>query len=389
MKILAVNSLTVTADAEGGAERSVQLTCEALRKRGVRAYIIGFYKERRVTIRCVNGVPVVRVPLVNIYWPFGSKQRGQLKRTIFNILDLCNPISIVFAALAIRRIKPDVIWTNMIKGWSPTVWLLALLMRVPVVATVREFGLIYTGSSVLSNPEAPKKQPFVWRFNRSMSGLPASAVAISDAMAEIYRSHGYFRRHISVVGNPVDGPFVGTAKSRKSVDVVHVGWLGRFSAEKGLQVFLSAVREAQTEKRLQFHVAGDGDDGLLSAVEEMSDSGELNYAGFVDSTEFLRRMDVLVVSSLWPEPFGRVVVEAFRCGCFVVSSDRGALPQINANPKCGMVYDGSVGGLTKSLEALLPWEPKDPQDFANQISAYIPDAIAAQYEAIFNEVLCR
>jgi glycosyltransferase involved in cell wall biosynthesis len=55
-----------------------------------------------------------------------------------------------------------------------------------------------------------------------------------------------------------------------------------------------------------------------------------------DVADLYRDIDVLVAPSVWPESYGLVVREAIKAGCWVVSSDRGALGQ-DIGPECGHV----------------------------------------------------
>jgi glycosyltransferase involved in cell wall biosynthesis len=44
--------------------------------------------------------------------------------------------------------------------------------------------------------------------------------------------------------------------------------------------------------------------------------------------EYYKSADVVVVPSLYPEGFSRVVIEAASCGCAVITSNRGSLPEL-------------------------------------------------------------
>ena len=44
--------------------------------------------------------------------------------------------------------------------------------------------------------------------------------------------------------------------------------------------------------------------------------------------DYMRAADIVVVPSVWKEQYGRVAPEAMACGCTVVVSDIGALPEL-------------------------------------------------------------
>lgn len=92
-----------------------------------------------------------------------------------------------------------------------------------------------------------------------------------------------------------------------------------------------------------------------------------------DKVTFLRRIDsmvevykliaessVVVVPSLWPEPLGRVAVEAQSLGVPVVASEIGGLPET--------IIDGETGYLAK---------PGSPEDLADKIES----ALAARFSS--------
>jgi len=115
---------------------------------------------------------------------------------------------------------------------------------------------------------------------------------------------------------------------------VTVGFVGRFVAEKGIDVLLDAVAQ---EPALSARLAGSG--ALLPHIESrirtegLGDRVEVVGPVAPDAMpEFYVSVDVVAIPSIatasWTEQFGRVAVEAMACGIPVVSSDAGALPEV-------------------------------------------------------------
>jgi glycosyltransferase involved in cell wall biosynthesis len=66
--------------------------------------------------------------------------------------------------------------------------------------------------------------------------------------------------------------------------------------------------------------------------------------------ELLKSYDILLVPSIWPEPFGRIVIEAMATGLTVLASSVGGIPEIIEDGKSGLLFC-----------------PEDPSSLANQI----------------------
>jgi glycosyltransferase involved in cell wall biosynthesis len=116
---------------------------------------------------------------------------------------------------------------------------------------------------------------------------------------------------------------------------VTVGFLGRLSRDKGLDV-LAAALEQVTEvagRPVRLVVAGDSrwvpTDQRRAVAEALGRLGErVRLLGHVPREEFFGQVDVAVFPSTWPEPFGLVVAEAMSASVPVVVSDAGALPEV-------------------------------------------------------------
>ena len=96
--------------------------------------------------------------------------------------------------------------------------------------------------------------------------------------------------------------------------------MGRVTEHKGVEVLLAAVDGGDKDLIL----AGEGEPGYLERLMAHA-SGNVQWRGWTDDQSFYDTVDVLVVPSVWLEPFGLIVVEAARAGVPVLIADRPGL----------------------------------------------------------------
>jgi glycosyltransferase involved in cell wall biosynthesis len=183
-----------------------------------------------------------------------------------------------------------------------------------------------------------------------------AVVAVSRAAAVPYAS---FRGHLHVIPNGVDLDVARAARAARrlrrehgiAADVVLAGAAGRLVAHKGLSVLASAARLTSGVRFVNLggnprHEAGDALATLRSAMPK----GTL-FLGWLAAPEpYLADLDLLIVPSLYPDPFPRTVIEAMALGVPVVASNIGGIPEA--------VRDGREGFLVP---------PGDPQALAARI----------------------
>jgi glycosyltransferase involved in cell wall biosynthesis len=130
---------------------------------------------------------------------------------------------------------------------------------------------------------------------------------------------------------------------------------GRVVRPKGVGVLLRAAAEVDGE----FVLCGDGRD--LAAMKELA--GRLGIAERVGFTGWLGSHDlaialgeasVVVMPSLWPEPFGLVGIEGFAAGRPAIASATGGIPDWLEDGVSGLaVPPGDVAALAAALRSLL------------------------------------
>jgi glycosyltransferase involved in cell wall biosynthesis len=89
----------------------------------------------------------------------------------------------------------------------------------------------------------------------------------------------------------------------------------------------------------------EGRDYWAREIEPHIDGSQITYVGAVDDAQkkaLLANAAAMVVPIEWDEPFGIVFAEALACGAPVISSPRGALPEI--------VREGVTGFLVRSVD---------------------------------------
>ncbi|HVT11255.1 MAG TPA: glycosyltransferase family 4 protein [Fimbriimonadaceae bacterium] len=133
---------------------------------------------------------------------------------------------------------------------------------------------------------------------------------------------------------------------------VAVGVLGRISPFKGqaflCKALLPVLREASP---IRLFVAGAKDHETQG--EDLPKSPFIREMGKVPApARFLDAMDILVVPSLWEEPFGLVAIEGMARGLPVVATRSGCLPEIVEDGTTGLVVPKTEEGLRGAIESL-------------------------------------
>jgi glycosyltransferase involved in cell wall biosynthesis len=166
-------------------------------------------------------------------------------------------------------------------------------------------------------------------------------------------------------------PFVGAeffetplAPHRDDGDL-RVLMLGRMAHWKGQLLGLRALAACRTDRPLRVTVAGGawfGEVGQLEKVRRFAaEHPELHVdvPGHVDEVVgLIDRHDVLLHTSLMPEPFGQVVVQGLARGRVVVAADRGGPAEVIESGRDGLLFRmGDQDDLARTLETVAAGGP--------------------------------
>lgn len=218
------------------------------------------------------------------------------------------------------------------------------------------------------------------RLVRWMIGGVARHIAISRAVRENLLEIGISDERISLIHDAVDLEEFAEPRDTKSVRqelgiptaAVTFGMLGRIVEWKGVKEFVSAaIRVLEGDPNAYALIVGDESDGAPSYFREVrrlakssSVRDRIVLTGYrEDIPAVMQTLDVVVHTSVAPEPFGLVVAEAMAAGKPVVAADRGGPRDIVLEGETGyLVNPRDTAALAETIESLL----RDP-DLAREL----------------------
>ncbi len=186
--------------------------------------------------------------------------------------------------------------------------------------------------------------------------LTRNMVAFLDEMRGVrtFVQGAYMRRNLLACGFAPDrlrcvAPFWTDAVSAARTDFMprnadgdrplRILFVGQLVAGKGVRVLLEAVARLSVPHSLT--VVGSGRDAtLLRRRARAVANGDIRFVGWqTNVTPFLADADVVVVPSLWNEPFCMAGVEAFAAGVPVIAFNRGGIGDWLRDGETGLFAD--------------------------------------------------
>jgi glycogen synthase len=183
------------------------------------------------------------------------------------------------------------------------------------------------------------------------------------------------------VGNPYDDVIFKDAPGLRTRELIFVG---RLVSDKGAGLLLEALELVKTKPHLT--IVGDGPEraALEKTAADLQLRSQVEFAGSKRDTqlaELLRQHRILVVPSLWQEPFGIVALEGIACGCVVIGSAGGGLAE--AIGPCGVTFpNGNAQALADAIARFLGdaiERDRLRENAPSHLARFAPRRVAARY----------
>lgn len=296
------------------------------------------------------------------------------------------PVAVIAAAKAVHQVTREAGLWNALRA-APGLWHLAWR----VAQKARAFELIYANSQkalVVSSLAAwMAKRPLVWnlhdvlttehfsRINIRLAVTLANrfvrlVIANSEASKEAFRRAGG-RVPVVVVHNGIDGQRFATADPaqiaalRREIGLRNgpvVGLFSRLAPWKGQHVLLEALATLPDVQAILVGEALFQDDQryaqqLHTRAAQPDLDGRVYFLGFRNDVPLLMQLvDVVVHTSIAPEPFGRVIVEGMLARRPVIATRGGGALEIVRDGETGLlVPPGDIQALAAAIRHLLSY----------------------------------
>jgi glycosyltransferase involved in cell wall biosynthesis len=358
MKPLFISSL-YHPNQVGGAEKVARIIAEGMLQQGHQPVVVTTQEGFGDRISHVNGVKVYYIGLKNLYWPYSGKKRSPIARAFWHGIDRYNPLMARAVARVLDAEKPEVVNTHRLTGFSSAVWSAVKSRRLPLIHTVHDYSLMCPRTSMFRDGRNCKGQCSVCALytsrSKRLSEKVDHVVGVSRFTLESHLGAGYFRhaRQARVIHNalPVGRPAPEPLPER-SGRPLQLGFVGQLTPTKGIGELVAQMGGWQSWQ-CELLVAGKGPAAYEGTLRDQAPKN-VRFLGFVDPDEVYRNIDLLVVPSLWEEPLGMTVLEAYMHGVPVIVSRRGGLPEVVEDGRTGLVYEPlDPGALRAAVDVFL------------------------------------
>jgi glycosyltransferase involved in cell wall biosynthesis len=263
----------------------------------------------------------------------------------------------------ITREQPDIVhFHNTFPNISPAAYWTAQRHKLPVVQTLHNYRMFCPAALLLRRGrvcELCLRLPLAWpgivyscyrdskpnsaalaamlfahRLARTFATKVDRYIALTSFSRQKFIEAGLAGRKVVVKPN-----FVFEAPKASQGKGAYALFVGRLSAEKGLDVLLDAWSGLM--ERVPLKIVGDGPlaEHVAKRAGRMANVQYLGRRPHAEAIDIMANAGMLIVPSVWFEGFPMTVVEAFSIGLPVVASRLGSLAEIVHHERTGILFN--------------------------------------------------
>jgi len=369
MRILNVSSL-YPPNVIGGAELGLQAIAEAMAEAGHDTHVVTLQppeRLQRAVAANASRVTVHSVPLANVYWPYepGAPTRRAAHKLLWHGIDTANAVMARRVEKIVRCVRPDVVLTHNLQGFSTAVMPAIKRAGVPLVHVPHDYALLCAQTALWRDGQGCGFQSerctgcrLLTAPRRTHLSSVDAVITVSRSLLDFHRLHGLFEdTPAAVIYNALQPAHRIQERIRERGDghVFTFGYMGRVERSKGIETLLDAAARLEAQGfRFKLLVAGRVEPGYLEVLRARWPLDNVDYVGFVNAAEFLGDIDTLVFPSEWLEALGNGVFEAFAQGVPVIGSAVGGIPESIDEGVTGFTYEsGNADELSRHMARLL------------------------------------
>lgn len=268
----------------------------------------------------------------------GDFKKDENERTVFTIIMLLRDYLLSFRnAIPIKKIIKrgtfDIIHTN--SGLT--------IDRAGILAG------IWTKKIIVCHL---RNTPGLSCFDKILSKHVHQFIAVSNVVRSLhYKNVGIPLNKIEVIYNSIDFN-EGIYKNKNNLNskqtkigktTFNVGIIGRIVHWKGHKDFLNSAKLLMLcDSSIRFKILGEGPlkQDMIAMVDKLKLDKYVTFRNYIkNKNDIYSDLDVVVVPSIRPDPFPRVVIEAMAFGIPVITTNIGGAIEIVENGKTGFLVE--------------------------------------------------
>ena len=363
MKIL-LFSFLFEPELGGGAAVVVNQLAGALVAHSYDVVVVTTWEGKKIKTEYLDGIKLIRIPAYNLYWVVEKDQQPTLKKILWQLFDVWNPLIYRVVRQILLDEAPDIVHSHKLRGLSPSIWSAAKAAGVKkIVHTCHDYELLSPEGLFMGwAGRLAERQHFLMRpyqiLRRYLSGMVDIVTAPSQFLLSYHERMRYFpnaEKKIIPNSHGFSLAYLVNQVPKKASKQFRLLYLGRLDKAKGVELLCEAFLR---------YVDEGGENGLLSIAgwgplkkslhEKYATQEKIHFLGAVSGGQksaLLRKNNFLVLPSVVKESFGLVLVEAFAHGTPVIASRIGAFPEVVVESKTGFwAQAGSIDSLKTAFE---------------------------------------
>ena len=360
----------------GGGEYSIKALAERLLALGHQVEVITAFDQTQTD--SVNGVTVHRVQHPNIYWSYRSSEKSNWQKLVWHVIEGYNPRVAKLVAPLLVNYQPDVLHVRNVEDFSPYVCQVAQQHNIPVVVTLNSYTWLCPKATMFKHQRNCVQQCWDCKLLTSpkkyLSRYVNAVVGVSQFMIDRHRHYGYFPEaqssaiYTSARSQPLPLP-------AKQNSYVTFGYIGRLHPTKGVDQVIQAFQKLSAPHQLL--IAGDGPEEYLRQCRlSAKNNKRIIFLGNYPAANFYRRVDCVIINSLWNEPFPRVLIEAYAFGRPVITSRTGGTPEMISEGRTGYTFDPQKPAqLIKQMQVLASMSSEQWSQLQSQVVDFLEQNI--------------
>ncbi|WP_456460272.1 glycosyltransferase [Reichenbachiella sp.] len=339
MKILIVANL-YEPYVIGGGEISTQILAEELANRQNEVTVLTSYTKTQNQF--INKVNVNRIKN-NVYWSFDKNKKNKALKFIWHLLSDNNFLIRNKLEHFLSVNSFDVLISSTLDGFSGIIWKEAQKKGIKTIHILRSYSLVCSTGSMFKKGINCISQCFECillnntkknHSNKYVNGV----VGISKYILNKHTDLGYFSNSKkNVIYNSIG---LKDKIETSSPGIIKFGFVGSLMKKKGIELLLDNFAALLPTMPCELHIYGAAiDTDYKNNLKAKYKSEKIFFKGYKKQELIFPSIDLLVVPSLWQEPFGRIIIEANNYSVPVIGSKNGGIPEIIHDGHTGYLFD--------------------------------------------------